>query len=178
MPSLYVMESANLFAGDHDPTLSNHLHLQELKLPDLEENYSDHAAGGAPIAIEVSNHIERLEATFNLAGWQPWVMTLLGTSTNVKRRFTAYGAIRDLRTNELHEAVAVMQGQLGRVAPTNFRKGDLQAHEYSIRGIVMYQLSLKDEMIYDWDFFTSTRRIGGEDLNFDMNRILRVPIGA
>lgn len=78
--TVYVMESANLFAGDHDPAASNHLALQEVKLPELAENFVDHAAGGAAIAIEVDTHIARLEVTFNLAGWTPHVMTLIGQS--------------------------------------------------------------------------------------------------
>lgn len=104
MNNVFVMEAANLFCGDHDPTSSNHLLLQELKLPALEENYSDHAAGGAPIAIEVDTHINRLEATFNLAGWNPFVMTLIGESRRERQVFTAYGVIRDRRLGDAIEA--------------------------------------------------------------------------
>jgi hypothetical protein len=176
--TVYVMESANLFCGDHDPSSSNHLTLQELKLPGLEENYVDHAPGGAPLAIEVDTHVNRLEATFNLAGWSPNVMTLIGSSTRSRQIFTAYGLVRDRRSGEALEARAVMQGRLGRVNMTNFRKGDLQAHEYSIRGIVHYELYLDGEEIYFWDFFISARRIGGEDLNLELNDILRIPTSA
>ena len=70
------MESANLICGDtrsgqecRAPGISTHLVLQELKLPAMEENYVDHAPGGAPIAIEMPTHMNKLEATFNLAGW-------------------------------------------------------------------------------------------------------------
>jgi phage tail tube protein FII len=175
MNNLFVMESANLFCGDHDPTSSNHLLLQELKLPALEENYSDHAAGGAPIAIEVDTHINRLEATFNLAGWNPFVMTLIGESRRERQVFTAYGLIRDRRLGDAIEAKAVIQGRLGRVNPTPFSHGNLMAHEFSIRGIVHYELYMDSEEIYWWDFFTSTRRVGAIDLNFDYNRILRIP---
>jgi hypothetical protein len=84
------MESCNLFCGDIDPHSSNHLVLQELKLPGLEENFTDHTPTGAPIAIEVDTHITRLEATFNLAGWNYDVMTMIGESNRMKQRFTAY----------------------------------------------------------------------------------------
>ena len=36
MSTIYVMEAANLFCGDHDPTASKHLTLSELKLPPLQ----------------------------------------------------------------------------------------------------------------------------------------------
>jgi P2 family phage contractile tail tube protein len=168
------MESANLFCGDDDPTSSNHLVLQEIKLPGLEENYADHAPTGAPIAIEIDTHMIRLEATFNLAGWQTQVMTLIGESNKQRQKFTIYGLIRDRRTGEALESIALLEGRLGRVNPTNFRKGDLQSHEFSIRGITHYELTIEDEEIYAWDFFTSTRRIGGVDIDEDMRQILRI----
>src|SRR5262245_65744850 len=102
--NVYLMEACNLFCGDVDPSLSQHLTLSELKLPGLEENYSDHAAGGAPVAIEIDTHVQRLEATFTLAGWQSEVMTMLGASQVAKQTFTAYGAIRDRRTGQLFES--------------------------------------------------------------------------
>jgi hypothetical protein len=45
---IITLEAANLFCGDHDPSAenSNHLTIQNLKLPGLEENNSDHTAGG------------------------------------------------------------------------------------------------------------------------------------
>jgi hypothetical protein len=41
--TLYVLEAANLFCGDHDPKNSKHLTLQELKLPSLEADSGPHA---------------------------------------------------------------------------------------------------------------------------------------
>ncbi len=43
MSTLYVLEAANLFCGDHDPKNSKHLTLQELKLPSLEADSGPHA---------------------------------------------------------------------------------------------------------------------------------------
>jgi P2 family phage contractile tail tube protein len=172
--TVYVMEKANIFAGDTDPSHSNHLTVSGLKLPGLEQNLVDHAPGGAPIAIDVPTHITRLESTFNLAGWQPYVMQLIGLTRRANMHFTAYGLIRDRRTSEAIQARCIMFGQLGRVNPTEFRHGDLQHHEYSIRGITHYELYFKDDEIYYWDFFTSTFRIGGEEQNADMNRTLSI----
>ena len=159
--------------------------LQELKLPALEENYVDHAPGGAPIAIEVPTHMNKLEATFNLAGWDPALMSYIGQEDPYYQRFTAYGLIRDRRTSEALQMMAVMEGRLGRVNPTAFSKGNLMAHEYSVKSIVHYELFMAltaDAQtlaeIYWWDFFTSDRRIGGRDLNHDLIRLLRIPANA
>ena len=37
MSNIYIMEAANLFCGDENPTASKHLTLTELQLPNLQE---------------------------------------------------------------------------------------------------------------------------------------------
>jgi phage tail tube protein FII len=173
--TLLILEAANLFCGDHDPSSSNHLALMNLKLPELGENYNDVTAAGAPVGIEIDSHIARMEATFNLVGWNPAVQNLIGESRRERQIFTAYGAIRDRKTGKLVEAKGVMQGRLGRSNPTEFSRGQVQNHEHSIRGIVHYEVFLnKVELLY-WDFFTSERRVGGVNQNADLNAILRIP---
>jgi len=183
--TIYTMKSANLICGDTGnesaPGISTHLVLQELKLPGLEENYVDHTPGGAPLAIEIPTHLNKLEATFNLAGWDPDIMVFIGQNARSYQRFTAYGLIRDRRSAEALQSVAVIEGRMGRVNPTAFSKGNLMSHEYSLRSIVHYELYMQVEPdtepleIYFWDFFTSTRRIGGVDLNDEMIRLLAIP---
>lgn len=183
--SLYTMESANMVCGDTgdatSPGISTHLEILELKLPSLEENYVDHQPGGAPVAIEVPMFVNKLEATFNLAGWNPGVMSMIGQSARAMQRFTAYGLIRDRRTGNGLQAIAIFEARLGKVNPTAFKKGDMMAHEYALRSIVHYELYMQQVVgtepteIYFWDFFTSTRRFGGVDLNDELNAILAIP---
>ena len=192
--NVYVMESANLICGNARgpaagggqaqtaPGISTHLVLQELKLPGFEENTVDHAPGGAMVAIEVPTHINKLEATFNLAGWDPQVMGLLAQNDPMHQIFTAYGLIRDRRTSDALQAIAVIQGRLGRVNPTAFSKGNMMAHEYSIKSIVHYKLVMQLDsnnnqptIIYLWDFFTSRLRSGRSELTNDLVEMLRIP---
>ena len=193
--TVYVMEGANLICGDTRspaaggdssgttaPGSSTHLVLQELKLPALEENYVDHTPGGAPVGIEVPTHINKLEATFNLAGWDPNIMTFIGQNNPFLQRFTAYGLIRDRRTSNALGATAVIEGRMGRVNPTAFSKGNLMSHEYSIKSIVHYELWMQltpgqatPTEVYFWDFFTSRLRSGRVELTNDMVRLLAIP---
>ena len=186
MPAtLYTMESVNMICGDTGdaaaPGISTHLEISELKLPSLEENYVDHTPGGAPVQIEIPMYMNKLEGTFTLAGWNPAVMSMIGQQARALQRFTAYGLIRDRRTSQALQALAIFEGRLGRVNPTNFRKGDLMHHEYSIKSIVHYELYMQEVVgaepseIYFWDFFTSVRRVGEVDLNAEMNTILAIP---
>ena len=182
MANVYVMEGANLICGSGGagtaPGFSTHLVLSELKLPGFEENYVDHTPGGAPVGIEVPSHINKLEATFNLAGWDPMIMSFMGQNDPFYHTFTAYGLIRDRRTSEALQAMAVMQGRLGRVNPAAFSRGTLMHHEYSIKSIVHYSLVMELDKgsgmfpIYEWDFFTSDFIVGNVDINDDMTRVL------
>jgi P2 family phage contractile tail tube protein len=175
MSDVFNWEAANLFCGDHDTATSNHLSLLDLKLPQLEENTVDWTPGGSPVASEVETHINKLEATFNLAGFTPEVMKLIGISQRQRQTFTAYGVLRGRKLGNAVEAKAIMQARLGRVNPTSFKRGDLHQHEYSIKSIVHYELYFGNDEIYYWDMFTNEFRVGGEDINFDTNKILRIP---
>jgi phage tail tube protein FII len=106
-------------------------------------------------------------------------MTMIGASEQALQRFTAYGVIRDRRTGAALESKTIMGGRLGRVNPANWRRGDLQHHEYSIRGMTHYALFMAGEEIYSWDFFLNQRRIGGVDLTHRLlTAILRIPMAA
>ena len=71
---------------------------------------------------------------------------------------------------------------MGRANPTAFSKGNLMAHEFSIKSIMHYELwmqydpnSTTPSEIYWWDFFTSRLRVGREELTDDLVRILALP---
>lgn len=194
--TIYSMESVNLICGDEgneaQPGISTHLTLNELKLPAMEETYVDHIPGGAPMGVEINMHLNRLEATFSLAGVQPDVMKLIGRSLRSLQHYTAYGLIRDQRSGIALKAQAILWGRMGRVNPTNFRKGDKFSHEYSLRGITHYEFYMQQvgsasiaqpggatpdstlQEIYYWDFFEPALRIGGVDIKTEENQILGI----
>jgi P2 family phage contractile tail tube protein len=175
MSNLYVWEAANLYCGDEDPTKSKHLTLQNLRLPTLEEMFQDHHAGGARVAIEVGLGIKKLEPTFKLVGWDPDLLSQFGLGAKGKKRFTAYQVIRDKRAGNAIEGKAVIEGRLGKVAPDEFKRGDLIANDYAINEVTHYELYFDRREKFYWDFFTNTVRIDGVDQNSDENTILRVP---
>lgn len=172
--TFYMMEAVNLFCGDHDPTKSKHLTIAELKLPDLQEMYADHHAGGALVGTEFAVGVEKLEPTFKLNGFDPDLMTEFGLGTRFRNTFTAYGVIRDQRTGRAIESKAILEARLGRVAPDAYQRGELQGHEYAMNSVVHYELWFDGQEKIAWDFFTSTWRIDGQDQNAVENRILRI----
>jgi uncharacterized protein len=175
MSTIKVMEAANLFAGSDPPNASNHLALTELKLPAIEEAFSDHIAGGAPVAIRIDTHVNALDATFNLLGWNVQVMALMRSWVQTNQHFTARGLIRDRMTGKAEAAEAVMWGRLGRMNPQAYSRNNLQQHEHAINAITHYELKLGDNEIYYWDFFTNEFRVMGVDRNRETNEILLIP---
>ena len=178
MSKLYVMEAANLFCGDHDPTASKHLTLEELALPALEEIFADHHPGGSRVAIEVAVGIQKLTPTFKLAGWDPDLLSQFGLGAQASKAFTAYGVIRDKSTGEALEAKAVIQGRLSKVEPDAFQRGEMMGHDYAIGEVLRYALHIGGQERLYWDFFTTEWRVGGVAQNDDERRILRIPTGT
>jgi len=135
MSTIYIMEAANLFCGDHDPTASMHLTLADLKLTPLQEMYQDHHAGGSRVHIEVALGIQKLEPTFKLNGWDPDLLTQFGLGSARSKVFTAYGVVRDKRTGAALEAKAILEGRLGKIEPDAFQRGELQGHDTNARNV-------------------------------------------
>lgn len=173
--TVYYMESANLFCGDHDPTLSKHLSLEELQLPTLEGDYADHSAGGSPVSIDVMVGVKKLEPSFKLKGFDMDLLTQFGLASHKRYTFTAYGVLRDLRTSEAKEGKVIMQGRLGKVAPDAFKRGDLMGAEYAINEVVHYEVHGDGKELIYWDFFTAEWRSGGASQNSQERAILRLP---
>ena len=172
--SILTMEKANLYAGaaPTDTNASNHLVITECKLPALDEQYVEHRAGGAPVAVEIDTIISHLESTFILVGVTPQVMQLVGSWDTNQNLFFIYGLIRDRQSGEAAQAIAVIKGRLGRADPQNWQRGNVMHTNYAIRGIVHYELNIAGQQIYYWDFFNNQFLVGGEDRNADSNAFL------
>ena len=174
MNTIYIMEAANLFCGDHDPTASKHLSLAELKLPPLQEMYQDHHPGGSRMQIEVAVGIQKLEPTFKLNGWVLDLLTQFGLGSARQKVFTAYGVVRNKRTGEAIEAKAIIEGRLGKVEPDAFQRGELMGHEYAINEVMHYELWFNETEKLFWDLYSSEWRLDGISQNDDERRILRI----
>lgn len=171
---VYNVEAANLFCGSApaDSSASNHLTLTEFQLPSFEEQYSDHRAGGAPVAIEIDTVVARLECNFSLLGITPQVMALVHSWSAQNNIFTGYLVIRDRVSGNAIQGIANLTGRLGKATPQNYRRGDVMNTAYAIRSIVKYKLTVGGKSIYEWDFFNNTLIIGGVDQNADVNNLL------
>lgn len=175
MSTIFIQEAVNLFVGDHDPASSNHLTISELKLPSLEESTQEFHPGGSRVGIEVETGINKLEATFKLAGHSPNVLTQFGLGAKARQIFTAYGVIRDKRNGTAIESKAIMHGRLSKAESEAFTRGNLQSHDYAIAEIMHYELFFDGDEVYYWDFFTADWRVNGVSQVDDERRILRIP---
>lgn len=170
-----IWQASNLFVGDHDPSASNHLVLEEIKLPSLEENMQDHHPGGAPVGVEFGVGIKKLEPTFKTKGYQPHIITQFGLGTPVRRTFTVYSAYQDKKSGRFIECKAIIEGRLGKAEGDAGKRGELVGHEYAINEVMHYEVFFDGAEHFYWDFFTNTWRVAGTSQNADINRILRIP---
>lgn len=176
---LLTMEAANIYCGVEQPNdvnNSNHLRLTDVKLPGMDEQYVDHRAAGAPVAIEIDTVFARLECTFTLAGWNEQVSSLVASWGLGPNQYWIYGALRDRVTGDVYQAVGSLFGRLGRADPQLWRRGDVAHWAYAIRGIVRYTLSVgTDDPIYEWDYWNNVFKVGGTDRLAAINAAIHVP---
>jgi P2 family phage contractile tail tube protein len=178
MSTLLIVEAMNLFCGDDDPSKSKHLTIQEVKLPTLQENMQDHTPGGSLVQIEIGLGVNKLEPTFKLAGFDPDLLVQFGIGSQVRRKYTARGVIRDKRTGREIGLKAIMEGRLGRVESDTFTRGDLLANEYSINEVYHYELFYDDQEKLYWDLFTNEWRVDSTSQYSVTNALLGIGSGA
>lgn len=175
---LLTMEAANIFCGVQQPdniNNSNHLRLTDVKLPGMDEQYVDHRAAGAPVAVEIDTVFARLECTFTLAGWNEQVAELTASWGVGPNQYWIFGALRDRVTGDVYQARAAIYGRMGRADPQLWRRGDIAHWAFSIRGITRYTLTVgNDAAIYDWDYFGNDFFVGGVDRLAQINAALNL----
>ena len=172
--TIYLQTAANLFCGDHDPTKSKHLTLEEMALPSLEELFEEHKPGGAVMQVEFGVGYKKLEPTFKLKGDDPDLAIQFGLGSKIRNTFTSYGVIMDRRTGRSLESKAIIEARLGKVARGAFSRGTLVGHEYALNEVMHYELYFDGKEQLYWDFFTNVWRINGQDENAAENSILRI----
>lgn len=175
MSNLIILEAANLFCGDHDPTKSKHLTLEEIQLPTLQEKYDEHHPGGGLVAVDLAVGVEKLEATFKLKGFDPDLLGEFGLGTIGRRNYTVYGAYRDKRSGNLIEGKAIIEARLGKIEADAFKRGEAQGHDYMLSEIMRYEVWFDGLEKIVWDFFENEYRVDGVDQYSTVNNILRIP---
>lgn len=174
MSTVYIWEAANLFCGDHDPTASKHLVIQELKLPTLQEQFQDHAPGGGPVAVEFSTNINKLEPTFKFVGEDNGMLSQFGLGSRLRQIYTAYSVIVDRRTSRRIERKSIMEARLGKIETDAFKRGEVAATDYALNELMHYEVWFDGREKLYWDFFENDWRIDGVSQNAEANRILRI----
>ena len=162
---MLITERMNLFVGVDDPSLANskHLTLQEVKLPALEETFQEHNPGGGVSAIEIAVGMEKLECSFKLVGHDPNIFKYFGLARNGDTLFTFRSHLVDKITGDDMAMRATVKGRLAKIDPDTYKAGDLQTHDYEIKGILQYALyyGTKEAVFLDWA--SNTLRADGVD---------------
>lgn len=181
--TILTFEEANLFCGKEstDNSVSLHLKLSEVKLPAMDELFQEHRSTAAPVALEVNTIFARLECSFTIVGMDPQVYTAIapafesGQWNEDLMWFDMYGVVRDQLSGEIIKGHAKFNGRLGGVDPQAWRRGDLFHTACAIQGLRHYELSLDEESLYFWNFFSNTLIVGGVNRTAGINNTLHIP---
>jgi phage tail tube protein FII len=175
MATIFEMDMANLFAGDDDPANSQHLTIQEVKIPALQEKTSDHTPGGGVMGIQIGMRIlEPLELTFKLKGINPTVMNRFGVSSPVRRKYTVLGNVRDLQTGRDIPLKVVAEARMIKVELDAFSRDNGMSTDYQLAEVMHYELWLDGVEKYYFSFFEgpSGARVDGVAMFGDAARNL------
>lgn len=172
MAEFYILEAVNLFCGAEDLGSSKHLTITTLKLPVMEEKTAAHHPGGSLFEVTISAlGFNPLTATFHLAGFDPGMLKLFGLGNALRRRYTAYGVIRDKLSGRAIQAKSLIDGRLNRMEQDAFSRGALTGHDYALSEIFHYELYFDGKEKHYFDFATVEWRVDGVSQN-DERRLL------
>ncbi|MGR6430440.1 phage major tail tube protein [Rhizobium sp. PAMB 3174] len=172
---LLLLEQANIFLGDADPSASNHVKLQSVALPTLERVTTAHLGGGAVAEVNFSMSAFRaLDPSFKFAGISEDSYRLLGIGDNEPQNFTIYGALRNKQTGAMSQAKAIVTGMIGRLAPDAFDRSSTFGHDHGITEVTHYELFVGGKEWFYLDYFTSRVREFGNDVTQSVRTILGI----
>lgn len=142
--------------------------VEEIELPKIKNKTEEHRAGGMDVPITIDMGMEKLEAKFTLAEYDPAQLRLFGQSENGDVPMVARGAIQ--RGNEAAVAVIVtMRGRFTEIDMGNWKAGDKTKLTLMVNPNY-YKLQIGGVTIYEIDPENMVRAIGGFD-QLDSQRI-------
>lgn len=154
MAGLYIMDMATIMVGDDQPDNLNHLTLQSVQLPTLEEVTSDHTPGGSIMGLNIGmSMLNALELTFGMKGLNPDTSRKLGVGQPRRLNYTIRGNIRDVREDRNFAGKAVVKGRMATITPSEFARESGVDESFIIKEIVGYELYLDGVERFYFDFF-------------------------
>ncbi|KAB0269072.1 phage major tail tube protein [Microvirga brassicacearum] len=175
MATLYEMDAANLFCDDLDPSNSQFLALEEVRIPALQEKTHEHTGGGAAMTMRMGMAVfEALELTFKLRGINPDVMNKIMTPGRSRKKYTILGNVRDIEAATEFSAKVVIEGRLTKVDMGTFSRDSGISTDYQVDEITHYELWLNNQEKYYINVFRGPPgiRIDGAPVYAGMGRNL------
>ncbi len=134
---------------------------EELTLPKLSLKTEEFRGGGMDAAIEIDMGMEKLEASFDINGYDAEVLQLYGIYDNNKVPLRFRGAQR--QADGSIKAVDIeMTGMLKEVDMGNWKAGERAKTKYTMN-LNYYKFSLDSTVIYEIDIMNNIRKINGND---------------
>lgn len=154
MAEITELEACNLYCEDEDPSKSQFLVLEEIKLPSFQEKTKEHMGGGTIGAIKIGmRSFEAPELTFKLRGFNIDVLDKFMTAPTGRRKYTMLGNVRELQSSREYQAKIVVEGRMTKVDMGSFQRDAGISTDYGIDEVVHYEFHLDGQERYYWNVF-------------------------
>ncbi len=134
--------------------------IKEMTLPKITFKIEDHMSGGMDAPAPVEMGMEKLEATFTLASYEPEVFRLLGFRAGGPIAIIARGSLK--RDDEVIAMTVTMRGVIKEIDMGNWKKGEDTQLQFSLHA-QYYRLDRGVENLVEIDVKNLIRRFGGVD---------------
>lgn len=154
MSGLFIMDMATIQVGDLNPDDLNHLRLESVKLPTLQEKTQDHTPGGAVMGLQIGmTMLEALNLTFRMKGLNPETSRRLGIGQGRRLNYTLRGNVRDVREDRNFACRVRVNGRMIKVDQSEFARESGINEDFEITEVVLYEVHFDNQEKFFFDFF-------------------------
>ena len=135
--------------------------VQSATTPKLVLKSEEYRAGGMDAPIDIDQGMEKLDASFDLNGWQTDVLAFFGLSNGSAFSGVLRGAFRDA-TGTVKALVVTYRGMLKSVDPGDWSAGDKSMTKFDVN-CRYYKAEVDGQVLYELDLIGGIRIINGVD---------------
>ncbi|QSH40921.1 phage major tail tube protein [Lentisphaerota bacterium ZTH] len=134
---------------------------EELSLPKLTLKTEEFRGGGMDAPVEIDMGMEKLEAAFDLNGYESDVLKFYGVADGNKVPLRFKGAQRQ-SDGAIKPVDIEMTGMLKEIDMGSWKAGERAKTKYTMN-LNYYKFSLDGNVIYEIDIMNNIRKINGKD---------------
>lgn len=141
--------------------------INEVTLPEINRKIEEHRGGGmiGPAPLDFGS--EGLEASIKVAGWQPSLLTSLGSRMHDAFNGRFMGGLNDSNSDAMLTCEVVMRGRITKFSPGSSKPGEPTEQEITY-GLTYYKLVISGATVLEIDLVNGIYIVDGVDREADL----------